>query len=76
MVLMIKTQNKLQEMVFVQLSKCIRLSSSSSSSRAVRVNHHDSLSLSLSISPYHPLLPANYILCPHRADVNMFLLVG
>ena len=29
----------------------------------------------LSIRPYHPSLP-NYIQCPHRANVNKFLLVG
>ena len=36
-----------------------------------------SLSLSLSQSPYHPLLVSlpNYILCPHGADVIKFLLV-
>ena len=37
------------------------------------------LSLSLSISPYHLLLLAsllNYTLCPHRANVNKFLLVS
>ena len=36
-------------------------------------------SLSLSIHPNHPLLPAvfpYYILCPHRADTDKFLLVG
>ena len=35
--------------------------------------------LSLSVHPYHqPHLAGlpNYILCPHRADVNKFLLVG
>ena len=33
----------------------------------------------LSIHPYYPSLPAglpNYTLCPHRANVNKFLLVG
>ena len=38
-----------------------------------------SLSLSLFLRPYHPSSPAvllNYILCPQRADVDKFLLVG
>ena len=38
-----------------------------------------SVCLSLSIYHYHPSLPAclpNHILCPYKADVNKFLLVG
>ena len=57
-------------------------SSSSSSSRSVGADFPDSLSLSLSIylsiCSYHPSLPAglpDYILYPHRAVVDKFLLV-
>ena len=38
-----------------------------------------SLTLTLSINPYHPLVLAgllNYILCLHRANVDKFLLVS
>ena len=41
--------------------------------------HHRQVIVTLSIRPYHPSLSAdlsNYILCPHRADVNKFLLVS
>ena len=44
-----------------------------------RISGFHWLSLSLSLCPYHPSLPAsplNYIQCPHRCDVNKFFLVG
>ena len=46
--------------------------------RADSTNLPDSLSLSLSIHRYDPLLPVgllNYVLCLHRADVNKVFLV-
>ena len=52
---------------------------SSSSPSSITLTAQISQSLPHSIRPYHPLLPAglpNYILCPHRAEVNKFLLVG
>ena len=51
------------------------IQSSSSSSRADSTDFSDSLSLSLSIRPYHPSLPTGlpeYTLSPLRADVNKF----
>ena len=64
---------KLNPLLNWQLSE-----TSSSSNCADSIYFPDSLSFSLSIRPYHPLLLtglSNYTLCPHRADVDKFFLV-